>query len=217
MQDVFAVRLAPYLHAGVRILDIGAGASPTVPPAERPPKTVYVGLDRSADGLRSADPGAYDEALIQDIRTPLEREAWFDLAVSWQVFEHVRGLDLVIENARRALKPGGALVAQLSGSNAIFSQAARIIPHRARTWAMRHWLDHDHEGKFPLEHERRTAGRLEQLLRPWSTAEIVPYYRGATYLGAWRLLQRAYLRYENAIARRDMRNLATHYLVIATR
>jgi len=55
------------------------------------------------------------------------------------------------------------------------------------------------------------------MLSPFSAVEIVPFYRGAPYFGFWRPLQRAYLAYESAIERRERRNLATHYLVIATR
>jgi len=46
---------------------------------------------------------------------------------------------------------------------------------------------------------------------------VHPFYRGAGYFAMWRPMQRTYLGYESLIARLDVRNLATHYLVIATR
>ena len=49
----------------------------------------------------------------------------------------------------------------------------------------------------------------------WQEVSVHPFYRGASYLAFARPLQRTYLAYENAIARRDRRSLATHYLIEA--
>jgi hypothetical protein len=55
------------------------------------------------------------------------------------------------------------------------------------------------------------------MLASWSSVTLHPFYRGAVYFGTWRPLQRTYLGYESLIARLDVRNLATHYFVIASR
>jgi SAM-dependent methyltransferase len=217
MQDVFIARLTPLLVPGARILDVGAGRAPTLALRDRPPGSWYAGLDISAAELAAAPAGAYDELLIHDIATPVSADARFDLAISWQVLEHVGDLAAALENLRLLLRPGGTLFAQLSGSNAAFSLIARALPHRARAHALSRWLGHSSNEKFPIAHQRRTADVLERALAPWSTSEIVPFYRGATYFAPLRPVQRAYLVYESALARRQARNLATHYLIIADR
>lgn len=217
MQDVFMEHLRPLLKPGVAILDVGSGRSPTIAPADRPRDCRYVGLDVSAEELRSAAPGAYDDAIVQDITKPLPPGESFDLIISWQVLEHVKPLDRALENLRDVLRPGGTMLAQLSGSFAVFALLARVIPHRLRVWAMARYLGHPEEEKFPTHYDRCYASSLERGLAAWASATVQPFYRGAVYFAMWRPLQRAYLGYESLVARREVRNLATHYLVIATR
>jgi SAM-dependent methyltransferase len=217
MQDIFLRELAPLLVEGVRILDVGAGRSPTIPPENRPPGTTYVGLDISDEELRSAPPGAYDETVIADISRPNAELANFDLIISWQVLEHVPSLESALRNLGAMLKPGGVLLAQTSGSYAAFAMLARIVPHRVRVWAMARMLGHAEEQKFPIRYDRCTAGAITSMLDEWAEVRIVSFYRAAPYFGMSAPLQRIYLRYENAIARRDSVTLATHYLIVARR
>jgi SAM-dependent methyltransferase len=217
MQDVLLARLRPLLAPGLRILDAGSGRAPTLAPEDRPVGAWYVGLDVSGEELAAAPPGAYDETCVHDLTEPLTVDRPFDLALSWQVLEHVSDVGAALENLRHALRPGGTLLAQLTSSAAAFSVLGRVIPHRARRYAMARWLGHHPDEKFPLRHRRRTAGELERLLEPWAAHEIIPFYRGATYFAALRPLQRAYLAYESALERRQARGLATHYLIIAER
>ena len=217
MQDVFAVRLAPALIPGVRVHDVGAGRAPTIAAEDRPPGVRYVGLDSAADELAAAPRGAYDEVLVHDVTRPLGRDGEFDLAISWQVLEHVDGLAPALENLRAALRVGGTLVAQLSGRYSLFAVIARLLPHRARVWALARSLGAPSQEKFPTRYDDCSARALERLLAPWSTREVLSFYRGASYLTPLRPIQRAYLVYESALARRDARNLATHYLIIAKR
>jgi SAM-dependent methyltransferase len=217
MQDVFLVTLAPLLTPGVRVLDVGAGRAPTIAAAGRPPGCRYVGLDASPEELAAAPDGSYDEVIVHDVTRPLTIDAAFDIAISWQVLEHVESLPAALENLRNALADGGTLLAQLSGRYAAFALFARLLPHRLRAAAMARWLEQPQEEKFPIRYDHCTARELERLLASWSSSEIVPFYRGATYLSHLRQLQRVYLAYESALAGRDARNLATHYLIIAKR
>jgi SAM-dependent methyltransferase len=217
MQDVLLERLRPLLVEGVRILDVGAGRAPTIAPEDRPPGTVYVGLDISAEELDSAPPGAYDRTVVHDISTPSAELRDFDLILSWQVLEHVPNLATALANLGSMLRPGGVLLAQTSGSYAAFAVLARVVPHKLRVWAMARFLGHQQEQKFPTRFDRCTEKAIRGMLAGWSSTEIVSHYRGAPYFSMSRPLQRCYLLYEDAIARRDAGNLATHYLIIARR
>lgn len=217
MQSVFLDHVRPLLIPDVAIVDVGAGRSPTIPRAYRPAGCRYVGLDVSESELRAAAPDAYDRTIAHDITRPLPLEEQFDVVLSWQVLEHVRPIDQALDNLRHVLRPGGTIVAQVSGAFAAFALLARVVPHRARVWAMARFLGHPEEIKFPTYYDRCWASALERILAEWSSVTILPYYRGAVYFAFSRPLQRMYLGYESALARRNVRNLATHYLLIANK
>jgi SAM-dependent methyltransferase len=217
MQDVLLEKLRPLLVDGVRILDVGAGRSPTIAPQDRPPGCEYVGLDISAQELESAPSGAYDSSVVHDISSPYAGLRDFDLVLSWQVLEHVSDLNRTLANLGEMLRPGGVLLAQTSGSYAAFALLARVMPHRLRVYAMARFLGHREEQKFPTSYDRCTEKAIRAMLSGWASVEIVPHYRGAPYFGMVRQLQRVYLVYENTVARRHATNLATHYLIIARR
>lgn len=215
MQDVFLERLRPLLVENVTVLDVGAGRSPTVVPADRPAGCRYLGLDISAQELDAAGPGAYDAVFVHDISDPLEQIKDVDVVISWQVLEHVSSLPRALSNLRATLRPGGTLLAQLSGSYAAFALAARVMPHKLRVKAMARYLGHSEEEKFPTHYDHCNARAIRKMLGDWDDAELVPFFRGATYFTMSRRLQRLYLGYEDFIASRRWDNLATHYLIVA--
>jgi SAM-dependent methyltransferase len=216
MQDVFLEHLSPLLVEGMTILDVGAGRSPTLAPADRPAGCRYLGLDISASELEAAGPDAYDATYVHDIAEPLPELREIDVIISWQVLEHVRSLPSALANLRAMLRSGGTLVAQTSGSFAAFALAARVMPHQVRARVMARYLGHAEEGKFPTSYDHCTASAIRKLLGGWESSELVPFYRGAPYLSFSRPLQRLYLGYENFIESRARENLATHYLIVAT-
>ena len=217
MQDVLLRHALSLLRPGMAILDVGSGRTATIAPEHRPPGCRYVGLDISGEELEAAAPGVYDSTITHDITKPLLWREEFDLVVSWQVFEHVKPIDHALENVKAILRPGGTMLMQVSGSFSAFALLARIVPHHARVWAMARYLGHAEEEKFPTHYDRCWASAIERMCSEWSSVTMRSYYRGAMYFGMSRPLQRLYLRYESAISERQVRNLATHYLVIARR
>jgi SAM-dependent methyltransferase len=217
MQDVLLERLEPLLRPGVRIADVGGGRHPMLAPERRPPGCRYVGMDVDPSELEAAAPAAYDARVVYDVTRPPPVRREFDVVVSWQVLEHVRPLDVALANLRSLLVPGGTMLAQLSGSFAIFALAARMLPHRARVLAMARLLGHRAAEKFPTHYDRCYERALRRMLAPWSSATILPYYRGARYLDFSPALRGAYLAYESTALDRGWHDLATHYLIVARR
>jgi len=214
----FDARVRPALVAGTHILDIGAGRRPTLPTGSRPPGCLYVGLDLAAAELEKAPPGSYDETYVADVALRLPAlEERFTLVVSWQVLEHVKSLDVAIENLRSYLRPGGRLVAHMSGSFSLFATISRLVPHSLGAQAMQHLLKRDRETVFPTHYDHCWYGALERMLASWSESQVLPRYRGAQYLSFCPVLQRVYLAFEDWACLRGHRNLATHYLVTAVR
>ncbi len=71
--------------------------------------------------------------------------------------------------------------------------------------------------KFPTHYDRCYKSALEQMLGPWSNGSVTPLYRGAGYFAFSSAAQQGYVAYESLVARRPISQLATHYLVSATR
>lgn len=206
------------LRPGVRVLDVGAGRLPTIAADQRPAGCHYVALDISDAELRSSPDGSYDDFVVSSLGTavPQLRER-FDLVISWQVLEHVKPLAPALENARSYLVPGGHLVAMLSGRFSLPALANLALPRPLAAKLVARVMRRERETVFPAYYDGCYHSRLRELLEPWSSARITPRYTGAAYLHFSRALQSAYLRYEDWAARGRHANLATHYLIDATR
>ena len=214
----FERRVDACLRPGMAILDVGAGRHPTIPPDRRPAGVRYVGLDISAAELAAATPGSYDEQWVADAtRRVVGLSDRFDLVVSWQVLEHVKPLYAAIENFRAYLRPGGVFIAQFSGTFSYFGLTNRVVPDGVTAWLVNRFTDRPAESVFPAAYDRCWDSALRRILRPWSSVEVVPRYTGAAYLQFLPPAQRAYLVYENWAMRSGRRDLATHYIVEATR
>lgn len=217
-QAAFLDRVAASLRPGVRILDVGSGARPTVPVDQRPEGCRYVGMDVSAHELERAPAGAYDDVVVGDICRPLPAGLGpFDLVMSWQVLEHVPSLPDALATQKAVLAPGGRMLAMVSGAWAFYALAARVIPYRLSTVLQERLLGADPADKFPTRYDQCTERALRKLLAAggWASWEIVPRYKAGGYLAFSRPLQRAYLVYENWAERTGRVNLATHYIVDA--
>lgn len=217
--------LNPYLEA-IRanvldasvVLDIGSGRKPSVPRELRPRSGTYIGLDLSEAELRRAGPGAYDRWVVSDITRRLpELVGTVDVAVSWQVFEHVKPMKTALANIHEYLRPGGVLVASFSGRWSAFAVANRLLPHPVAKAVLEHLLRRDPETVFPAPYDSCTYTGMRSLLGTWGSARVIPRYRGATYFAFLGPLQLAYLWFEDALARGHHFDLATHYLVVAQR
>jgi 2-polyprenyl-6-hydroxyphenyl methylase/3-demethylubiquinone-9 3-methyltransferase len=204
------------LKRGSYVLDVGSGRTPTVAPERRAPGTRYAGLDISAEELAAAPPGSYHETIVADVETPVPTlAARFDLIVSWQALEHVSDLLTAAQALCGYLKPGGALVACLSGRNAVFALANRMLPEqlaeRLVAWTMRR----PRETVFPARYDRCDARGLRAAFAGFEEVEVVPLWRAATYFDRFPLVKRVYLSYEDWAVDRGHQNLATHYIVAA--
>lgn len=216
--EQFVSHAQPLLVPGVRILDIGSGRKPALAPEQRPEGCFYAGLDISRAELQGAPEGSYDEMIEGDAALPLRQlHGRFDLILSWQVLEHVDPLDAALEHLRSCLRPGGRMVALLSGGFSVFGLINRAISPRLAVWTLRNLIGRDPETVFPAYYDRCYYTPLVEMLQPWSRGDVLPLFRGAAYFRFSRAVQAAYLLYENWAARSERREMATHYLLVAER
>src|SRR5438445_7139641 len=217
-RDPFDAHIRPHLRPGVRVLDVGAGAEPVIPPHARPFGCTYTGLDIDPGELQKAPRGSYDDAIVADATKFMPcLEEQFDLVVSWQVLEHVPSLQDALENCYRYLRPEGALVALFSGRFALFAIVNRLVPDRVGEFAMERLLGRDPETIFHAFYDRTCYTAVVPLLYPWNSWELIRLYVGAGYFSFNRFLYKAYLGFENWAARTGRANLATYYVLAAER
>ena len=200
------------------ILDVGGGRSPTIPPGDRPRGCRYVGLDISKDELERAPTGSYDAIVPGNIAVadPSLNER-FDLVVSFQALEHVRGLARAFENMRMYLRPGGRLVTQLSGRFAIYALIGRITPDPITHRVQRRLFGRAPDTVFRGYYDQCYFRALERITASWSDREIVPLWIAEPYFHFSPLLRAGYLAYEEWAREDDRKNLAPYYRVIARR
>lgn len=204
------------LGAGVSILDVGAGRRPSIAPERRPADCLYVGLDISAEELATAPEGSYDETVAasaeSDVPSLHDR---FDLIVSWQALEHIESMRAVAANFHAYAKPGGTFVAMMSGRNAAYALANRLLPAWAGARLVSRLRNRPLETVFQAHYDCCTADGLAQAFSTWHAVEVLPLFHGADYFDRMPLLQRAYLAYESWAERANRANLATHYVLTA--
>lgn len=215
----FRERVERQLRPGMSILDVGAGAHPTIETERRPTGCTYVGLDVAEAELAKAETGAYDARVVGDIvdyRPELSES--FDLVVSWFVLEHVKPIDLAIENMRRYLKPGGQMISQLAGGRSPSGLANRAIPHRLAKLLLQRLLKEDPERVFPAHYDRCWSSALVQMLGDgWTDSEVLPLHTGVEYVRFSRFLMGLFVGYEEWAYRTERNDLATYYLIAASR
>lgn len=214
--DLVVERLGP----GMTVLDVGGGRHPALPVELRPDRVTYIGLDPDVRELAAAPEGSYDLVFAHTAESLIpELEGTVDLAISWQVFEHLHSLEAALDNIYRYLRPGGSLVSMFSGRWSAFAVVNRMIPQRIGFPIVDRVAKRTARGKpiFPAHYDRCSASALRQLTANWSHVDILPLFRGAAYFSFARPVLQAYLRYENAISQRQYSDLATHYLLAANR
>jgi len=217
-KEAFLERAVAKLSPGCRILDMGSGRTPILPPELRPVSCIYVGLDVSADELRLAPPGSYDDSVVSDITARVEAmQDSFDVILSWQVLEHVRSLDDALENARAYLQPNGQLLAKLSGRFSVFGLINSVVPGKAGKAIMERLLGRPRDTVFPAYYHHCWHSRMLEIMENWSDVQIDADFRGANYFGFSKSLQQLYLQFENWAESGGRKNLATHYVIEATR
>jgi SAM-dependent methyltransferase len=209
--------LDPILKDGISVLDVGSGRKPVLF-AETRPKVTYVGLDVSEEELRLAPDGSYDEIEVRDLTDTVPGFVdRFDLVVSWQVFEHVHGLQQALDNIRLYLKPGGWLVSLFSGRYSPMGVLNRMMTFDLARRLNHRLLDRAPDSMFRTSYDLCYASALRGALDGWQAVEIEPRWEAASYFDFSAPVRGAYLALENRLAAGGWEDLATHYFLAAQR
>ena len=119
-----------------------------------------VGVDPDEDALqlRRSSRGDLDEYQVGRINEAVFPEQSFDVIYCSFVLEHVKGVQEVLDDFGRWIKPGGLLVLRIPDSRSVYGFIARHTPHWLHIAIRRHVLGFKHAGKpgfgpYPVVYE----------------------------------------------------------------
>jgi SAM-dependent methyltransferase len=114
------------------VLDAGCGERR---PVEFPPDSRVTGIDISEEQL--ARNMSLDIKILGDLQSyPLPKNS-FDLAICWDVLEHLNDPEAACRNMWSALRPNGLLVLGFPNSRSVKGMVTRFTPHWAHVQAYR--------------------------------------------------------------------------------
>jgi SAM-dependent methyltransferase len=117
----------------VKVLDAGCGRC--LQAVDLPDDAYLVGIDLSPVAL--AENPSLDQRIVGDIQIyPLPRET-FDLAVCWDVLEHVRDPRAALDNITAALRPGGRLIVGIPNVLSPKGLVTKFTPYRFHVFVYR--------------------------------------------------------------------------------
>ena len=185
-----------------RIIEIGAGANPTLPiDYIRSNQLDYIANDISEEELRKADQSL--PTLCHDFseeRPPLDTISSFDLVFSRMVNEHVRHGRPYYENIYSMLRPGGITAHWFSTLYALPFVLNRVVPEGAssrllRAFAPRDESIHDKFHAYYSWSRGPTSRMIERYERlGFDVLEYVGYFGHGYYSNRLDLLHRLEMR-----------------------
>lgn len=165
-------RMAP-VEPGSRVLDLGTGRGEFLRAAIERGAAEAVGVDYSPDAVELANStlaaagnpeGA--RALVADARDlPLEAER-FDLVTMFDMVEHLTAAELnaSLVEARRVLRPGGAIFAHTAPNRLIY--VTYWVQRGIAPWRWRRWpADPRNERQHEMHVNEQSPGELRRALR----------------------------------------------------
>ena len=170
-------------HPNVRyVLDVGAGKSWRLPRHYKEWYQLYlIGLD--IDAKEMADNNLLDARIACNVvkAIPL-RPGSIDLITVHSGIEHFSDNERFLENAYKALRPGGYLLAQFPSRYALFAIANRLLPRNITKGLLKHLMDSDELG-FPAIYDRTNYSSFKKIVVSCGFQQhyYFPGYYASTY------------------------------------
>ena len=176
----FVYELVPrLLRPGLRVLDVGGGSTPTIrPETVRELGLFVVGLDISAERLRQAPAGAYQDFIVGDVATA-RISGPFDLVLSSAVLEHVDDVAAAIGNMAGGLSENGLMAHFVPCRNAPFAIINRLLGDRlSRRVLLGLHPERGAIAGFPAYYHRCVPSSVRAICRRsgLEVVELRPYY-----------------------------------------
>jgi 2-polyprenyl-3-methyl-5-hydroxy-6-metoxy-1,4-benzoquinol methylase len=176
----FPARVIPsLLRKGLRVLDVGGGRTPCIPPRLAAAYGLHVtGLDLAEDELLKAEPGSYADRIIGDVATvPIPGS--FDLILSRTVLEHVKDNRSAIRNLAASLADGGVMAHLVPCRYAPYAIVNRLLGNRlARRLLWTIYPTHAGVSGFQAYYDRCLPTQMAALClaNGLEVAELTPHF-----------------------------------------
>jgi ubiquinone/menaquinone biosynthesis C-methylase UbiE len=154
--------IARYIHPEAIVLDVGCSrGDPDLPSMTK--ARLCIGADLDILGLRA---NTIDHACIMAPMGALPfADNTFDVIVCKWVVEHLADPAKDFAEARRVLKPGGALVILTPNAHSLFTLISRSMSYRVKQILKGKMFETHEEDTFRTYYRANSVGRLSSLLR----------------------------------------------------
>lgn len=171
-QVVFYSRVRALMTTDMQVLDFGAGRGKWQEISQGYKREIVTLKGRCArltgldvDRAVLTNPMLDEAKLLEsEGKLPFPAES-FDMIVSWAVFEHITDPELIADEFRRILKPGGWICAWTPNKWGYVGIGARLVPNKFHASLSNRLSDggRKEEDVFPTVYKMNTAKRLIEL------------------------------------------------------
>jgi len=154
-------KIESVLSPSFTILDAGCGRTAPILRKFKDKAQKLVGVDLE-DPSDIQDEVTYVKGNISDINIPSDS---VDVVISRAVLEHVEDADLVFEELKRVLKPGGSFIFLVPNEYDYVALAAKVIPNRYHKKIVAKTEGRDMEDVFPTYYKANSYRSIDRLCK----------------------------------------------------
>jgi 2-polyprenyl-3-methyl-5-hydroxy-6-metoxy-1,4-benzoquinol methylase len=125
--------IGPYVLSAQKILEAGGGSLSRIDIPERAEVTV---IDLSPEQLERHQTAHHK--ILGDLHVVEFGSAVFDVAVIWDVVEHLENPGLVLDKLRGAVRPGGIIIIAAPNPTSLQGMITKHTPHWFHVFILRH-------------------------------------------------------------------------------
>lgn len=199
------------------LLDVGGGRSSQFAGAAAAKDIQVVAFDISAQELAANDRVSLKVVGDAGQRLPF-KDASFDIVISRTVLEHVRGVEVFINESKRILKPGGAAIHLFPCTFAPFAVVTKIVPFPVAKMVL-HTFRPESKGvvEFPPFYEDCWPSKMSALhaAAGFDNIRLRSFYYQANYFDAMFPVYLINVAYETIIERLNVQDLAAYAVIVA--
>jgi ubiquinone/menaquinone biosynthesis C-methylase UbiE len=123
-----------------------------------------IDVDSEALRIRQETHGDLDACIVGDLRTAELDPDSYDVIYCSFVLEHIEGVETVLDNFRRWIRPGGLIIIKVPDRDSVYGFITRMTPYWFHVFYKRYIMSKPNAGKpgfgpYPTVHDRIISRR----------------------------------------------------------